>query len=337
MSLQKLLTEIATDIIFHFTRYNNLMEILRDNKFNTSNVLGTATDEHHSRGKFYFLSFQRSGFGNLGYARFIRYVRIEIDGRLLNQNYKFIPVDYWNAPRDPVAFPDNRDQMLRNNEMEDRLVTNENEIPNASKYIRRIDILVTDSDIKHEKYHNLLIKINEYANKLNLDIFYYTDRVDWDNRTDNTVKFEELGLEETQEEQREDRSPIDWDVVVIIKLIDEGIFNRFKDEYLNNKTFISNFEKYYSKDGDYDSPEDYFNDRMKEAESDYSRYNYGVTELDDWRLKEKKSVIGSFFHNYRSDRYESARALIKAFVDMMNKHNLKNLSEVIIKANKQLS
>lgn len=332
MGLKKILVEIATPIINHFTGIGNLAKILDANTFNTSNVLGTHTDERHQRGKFYFLSFQRSGHGNIGYARFKRGARIEIDGTKLNQNHKVIPVDYWNAPRDPVSNPSNRDQMLRNNEMEDRLVTNLSEIPNASKFIRRIDVLIKDGKIE-DREKNSLITINRQAEQLGIDIFYYTDGKEWNNQTDNHVKFESLGVEPVDEEEREPRITIDYTVVTLIKLIDNDIYNEVFDYYLNDDTYQMLFDKYYSKDKTkYKSLEDYILTGVEDAEDSFKRNHSYITDYDDWRLREKTTVIKNFFHNYRSEKRESAKFLIQKFVQMMNKHNLKNIKDVIIQA-----
>lgn len=157
-----LINEGATDILYHFTYLTRLGGILDENKFFLTPV---TTSSEPSKGRLYFMSFTRTKTNRKGYgASFVNdgSVRIMVDGKALGNRYKVMPIDYWGMDRTP--------EMMQNHntdEMEERIVSNNNEIPNANKYIKRIDLLIKEKGISKdilERINELGIKVNIYNN-----------------------------------------------------------------------------------------------------------------------------------------------------------------------------
>tara|TARA_R110000851_G_scaffold9769_5_gene36087 strand:+ start:486 stop:1856 length:1371 start_codon:yes stop_codon:yes gene_type:complete len=146
-----LLSEGATPIIYHFTYESRLENILSGNKFNLTSNLASKADQMGD--KVYYMSFSRTKSIKHGYGTKSTNpssVRIKIDGTKLNQRYKVISVDYWQYPR-TIEFMGGI-----GDEMEERVVSNGDEIKDASEYIISIDIFlpkdgVTQSIIDNAK------------------------------------------------------------------------------------------------------------------------------------------------------------------------------------------
>jgi len=124
---QLLLVESLTDIVYHFTGVENLINILNKNQFLASTALGHGRDFEKNEGYLYYFSTTRSkstGFNT-------RNARLKLDGSLLNQRYKSIPVDW---------FYNKGGNTTRWTEMEDRIVLNKPSIDNAMNYITEISV-----------------------------------------------------------------------------------------------------------------------------------------------------------------------------------------------------
>lgn len=159
-----LLTEGASNIIYHFTGINKVINILNHNTLNLTSKIGSSPDDLDS--KYYYMSFTRSKSSKLGYGAKFNFegaVRMTFDGRKLNQKYKVKPVDYWQYPKTPQSM-----NQTSSDEMEDRLVSDDNSIPNVNKYIMSIDILMGESGIDESIITNcksLGITLNLFDNK----------------------------------------------------------------------------------------------------------------------------------------------------------------------------
>ena len=165
---------IATPILYHFTKIDRLDNILKNNTLNLTHNLGSKVDEYGN--KIYYMSFTRLKSTKSGYGtKFINpnSVRITFDGTKLNNNYKFLPIYYYGLKR-------TLDIMNRPNtdETEDRLVSDKDIIPNANKYIKRIDVFV-DSD-------GVFQSIIDNCKKLNIPIYFYDNLKDFE--IGNTAK-----------------------------------------------------------------------------------------------------------------------------------------------------
>ena len=157
-SCRSILNE-GSDILYHFTDLTGLMGIVEDNEFELTNN----REETEGGNVFSFSRTKSGGYGKVymegPYDDAI--VRLTIDGRRLNQRYKTYPInDLYMYPEDVLGMePEEKSEYKfgqfhwpkekpgeknsREFEYEDRLVTKEETIPNASSYITRVDIYFT--------------------------------------------------------------------------------------------------------------------------------------------------------------------------------------------------
>lgn len=182
-SQKNLLFEFFSDIVYHFTDEDgikficekNKIPLTKSDKYYTNDV---QNDISISNGFSNYLSFTRVKNSSVGYGswRFLSSlltVRIQFNGRLLNNNFKGKPVDYFKTKSSTDDF--------RTVQSEDRLFCNKPFIDNAYKYIDRIDILLNDasdkenmkwfekfiSDLKNTLFSN---KIIVFFNKKDFDL-----------------------------------------------------------------------------------------------------------------------------------------------------------------------
>ena len=161
---EELLVEGSSDILYHFTWEHRLENILHKNSMYLTTGVGTSSDNIHNKNKGYFASFSRTKSTKHGYGgKFNREgaVRIKFDGKKLASKYKIFPIDYWQYPRTSNLMGGSGD------EMEDRLVSNRNEIPEIDKYIISIDVFLPKEGINEELIKNaeiLGIKLYFYDN-----------------------------------------------------------------------------------------------------------------------------------------------------------------------------
>ena len=161
---ENLINEGASDILYHFTSTKSLETILSDNQLNLTSKIGSPADDKSK--EYYYMSFTRSKSTKLGYGsrfNFIGAVRLTVNGQKLNQNYKVIPIDYWQYTKTPEFM-----KQTSSDEMEDRLVSDKEKIPNANNYIIAIDVLTKDGEISESLIQNaqkLGIKLNVFDNE----------------------------------------------------------------------------------------------------------------------------------------------------------------------------
>lgn len=118
-----ILTESATDVLYHATTSLGARDILRDGEFKLTASLGTFEHEYSVRNRPYFLSTTRSKTGDY-HARYpsIGSTVFALDGRWLGQRYAVRPIDYWGS-----AWVHNKSGRTR--ESEDRVYSRTNTIP----------------------------------------------------------------------------------------------------------------------------------------------------------------------------------------------------------------
>ena len=128
------LNEAISDVVYHITTLEKAVAILREDKF----LLAFAYDDLEARDKeFYFrMSFARtptSGFPKFRNPHTGATV-FTIDGRKLNQKYKSKQYNYWKDAQ-------NLNQISKR-EAEDRLISKNEYVDEASKYILDIGIFI---------------------------------------------------------------------------------------------------------------------------------------------------------------------------------------------------
>lgn len=132
---KQLLNEIISGEIYHYSRPDSLYNILNTNSIKLSSNLGNDADMYGD--KPFFLSLSRTKSLKLGYrgdkSSFMS--RIVFDGDRLNSKFKSIPVNYFNRRYKHIDF-----------EYEERIISDEPIIKNINKYIKRIDIVISNMD-----------------------------------------------------------------------------------------------------------------------------------------------------------------------------------------------
>jgi hypothetical protein len=175
-----LLQERLSGILYHFTSVNNLLSIVKGDRFILSTSYSGSSDDWGGKKKF-FISFTRQRNGNLGYSK-TKMVRISFNGDLLNQRFSGKAIDYWGDSMGKQHYFRKRkegeliDRFQADTESEDRLFYDDPVIDNISKYITRVDIF-WDPNRKWCSSNNALVMLQEllkynYLNtKLNIYIY----------------------------------------------------------------------------------------------------------------------------------------------------------------------
>lgn len=233
-NLKGMLSESISSVVYHFTSLQALYRILMTQKFYLKTGVFKDSYEHTlSDGKrMYYFSTTRNKNANEGYSNGYKSegsVRITLDGEKLSYNYKGTPTNYWGDNSalgrmkylnpSKVGYPlkwDKEMQQHRNDETEDRIWSSHPTIPNALKYIKRIDILLPNE--------------NTISN--------YEERIERANQEgkDALVKSLQNSIENRKEEERHLKSII----YEIYNLIDRrGILFLYDDE----KNFVMGNDK----------------------------------------------------------------------------------------------
>jgi hypothetical protein len=169
-----LIKEALSDIVYHFTSSDTLINILENNVLYLSPAFHSKVEQEYAKNKLYFLSTTRSRSEG-----FFKDIRITLDGRKLNQKYKGFPMDYWKgqeeSPKSPL-------QKKYSPELEDRLLSNKPIIDNANRYILRIDVMI-------KKKASWIPYAYKLAKDLNIPIFFYDDESAYAlSKTDKAIK-----------------------------------------------------------------------------------------------------------------------------------------------------
>ena len=314
-SFKQYIQEKITPIVFHKTSVVNAIKILATNKFRLSAVIGTKSEEEQNKGKFYFLSTARtpnSSFFNKFPTTGDLY--FELDGDKFNERYKGFPIDYWGD-----SFSDR--------EMEDRIVSDDQIIPNAKSYINSIHVYyATTKPVEKSLLSRLMDgeegkdlgseevtidrnqlkyfeKLYSLAKKNNIPIYFYDDEKAFFNRNaKKTVEplevFKKEGTfkdEEPKTYPRPRRKHFLSEWLELIKTpIDQSQFNS-QDEYTG-----------------------YLKQKLdKRAYRLVSDIMYG-SYMDDL-----KRSLDADVHNMKSDEN------ISKFIDAMKENKLRTLDDVI--------
>jgi 8-oxo-dGTP pyrophosphatase MutT (NUDIX family) len=155
----------VSDVVYHRTSLFALGKILEENRFLTTIAFGREGEYKHARNQSYFFSTSRSPDATYGGGS----VTLVLDGRKFNYNYKGSAVDYWNAPWKRTA-----EARSKQNELEDRVLTNKPYIPNAAKYITAIHISVEDREKKELRWSQHFHKILHMAETRGIPVSLYS-------------------------------------------------------------------------------------------------------------------------------------------------------------------
>jgi len=95
--LERYLVEKVGQGLYHFTQLQYACNILKTNEISLTSAAGSSADLAVNKKKFFFFSLTRSR--SQGYT--LGQTKILFDDNKLKQNYKIIPVDYWNWSKNP--------------------------------------------------------------------------------------------------------------------------------------------------------------------------------------------------------------------------------------------
>lgn len=167
MRASEILTEGATDILYHYTGTRPAAQIFKDGAFKLSRTTGNPSEESYTTpGYPYFLSTSRSKVGDYHRWTGTGGVMFVLDGQWFGQRYPVKPIDYWE--RSWQHSPD------RSRESEDRVFSKESEIPLGG--VTAIHVLLKEKD---ETRGPLTRTILIEAKKLGISTYLYTDEAAW--------------------------------------------------------------------------------------------------------------------------------------------------------------
>lgn len=170
------INESASDIMYHFTYLQSLYQILKTNTINMTAAFGSKSDMDTNRKKFFFLSTTRSRSSGFKKGN----VKIVLNGKLLKNNYKIYPTEYWQYSKNPDDWGSARDyaESLKSMEQEDRIVSDKSEIENAEKYIVAVHCYIG----KDSKQYNILSEIKRYCDLYNILLYVYDNEKNYLNQ-----------------------------------------------------------------------------------------------------------------------------------------------------------
>ena len=145
------LNESISKVVYHFTNFDNAVNIIRNDKIILSTSWGG--DLVDISNKKFYLSVTRQRNSDIGYPKAIGLkVRITLDGEKLNQRFSGKAVDFFGSREGLKGkfgyykkTPINKYQP--STESEDRIFSHTPTIEHVSKYIIRMDVL----DYNHDR------------------------------------------------------------------------------------------------------------------------------------------------------------------------------------------
>jgi hypothetical protein len=193
-TVMQFLDEGISPIVYHATQTSSAYQILKTNKFKLTSPIGSDKMVKGKKSQMFYLSTTRSKHGRYHQMNLAGAI-LELDGRKLANNYKGQPIDYWGPEFrkvDPTGF-----------ESEDRIFSPKPEIPNASKYIKSIHVLLpvtqyrppkgdgtnffdkpavpkgtVEGDLSDREKRNVQLLWVE-AKKRKVPIYFYDTHADW--------------------------------------------------------------------------------------------------------------------------------------------------------------
>lgn len=170
MRLQDLFERIS-EKVFHYTGILSALSILQQDKFNLTTAFGTGSEKDiQAKDKLYYLSLTRTLTGKYHETPGPHAVMLNIDGRELSQNYSGKPVDYWGREFREI---DPR------SESEDRVFSDKPHIPNASRYITSIHILLAEPEKLSDKVHQATRNLMILGKSKDIPVHVYNDPSGW--------------------------------------------------------------------------------------------------------------------------------------------------------------
>jgi len=184
-----ILSEGATDILYHYTSIRPALKILQTGEFELTSVVGNKSEEKFAPAGYpYYMSTTRSKVGdyhtNYPGSHACMFV---LDGRKIAQKYKVKPIDYWEG----MWQKDNSNQRTR--ESEDRVYSKTPTIP-ATCILEIHQLIAAEDQDRGAIIRNMAI----LAKRAGIPIYFYTSEQSWllqDKRNSVGVAGVKSGLE----------------------------------------------------------------------------------------------------------------------------------------------
>jgi hypothetical protein len=162
-----------SDIVYHKVDLSTAVAIVESDKLMTSPAYGTPADAAINKGYLYFVSFMRSPQSGYRRGQDTHQVLIQLNGRKISERYAGAPVDYWGPmyrKGDPGIY-----------EMEDRLFTDKEWIPNVKSYITAFHVAMVEPmrfDVLTDQVAELEL-LEQKAKKWKIPFYIYTKKASW--------------------------------------------------------------------------------------------------------------------------------------------------------------
>jgi hypothetical protein len=290
---ESLISEAASPVLYHFTRDTSLSNILKTNKLFLTTSVGSRSNQFSD--KNYYISFSRTKSIKHGYGtKFTRpsSVRIKLDGNKLNQKYKTISIDYWQYPKEKGFMGGSGD------EMEDRIVSDNDVIDNANKYIESIDIFLPEDGISAD--------IIENAKKLGIKLYFY------DNEKDFAAGIPKRSVEPKIADAKESRVGRSYGIMTILAAL------TYKEPKIMERVYSELVDYGYNKD-----------DISAAVDKVHDKYDYYLRPNDDYNLTDLANSLSADFQNNSRSANKLARYAIKEFVRDYKKVGAKSLKDYL--------
>lgn len=311
----KKLNESVSDVVYHYTYAPNLVNILKTNTINLAPSYGISVDQSLNYNKLFSLSLTTARNSVTGYHSSGKNpdnakgkVRLQMDGRELNYNYKSKHVDYWQYPR-TKEFTKNGGSY---DEMEERIISDKNYIPNANRYITAIEIFIDERQMKY--YY----EIQRLAKEYNIPCYFYNNGRDFNySLKQNAVQLP------TEYEQTDEYNPNSTDeekkMNTIMKIIKLAAIVSYGNLTLKNKILE------YAKQNGYDVEKlnTDIDERIKAM-----KYSY-LGSPSDYMMSELRSVISAEVGNNRSTTDNFIRYVLMLMGRDMKKNGLNTINDYI--------
>lgn len=214
------LNEMLSSKCYHFTTLNGLLRILKTNTFLLKTDVVSDTEHWADKPRHrFFMSTTRVRDGRFGYNHFINrssmLVRITLNGDLLNANYRGMPINWQMHNEKAKGYEPNlryavssKSRAMYNNpdwklaqiqpfvENEDRIFSSKPTIPNADRYIERIDILTYDTTTYIDAQERDILQ-NIPSNFRNITHIYTTMK-DFNKQENNIDKIDRSKIKNTR-------------------------------------------------------------------------------------------------------------------------------------------
>lgn len=327
IKLKHILTEVISDMVWHFTHPNVVSKIIDQNKFELT--IGASADASKFAGKRpYFLSLARQKSG--GYGK--NYTcRIQLDGKKLSQKYKGGAIDYWQTvtPTGP-----------KGDEFEDRLYSFEPAIPNARNYIIKVDVFLdiptyTDAfgqvhTMRGDDNTEHIVNAMDSCLKQNIPCFLYRDQKKFESELGGEKVTKELADAMRPTPDVDDqpyvtmpRNPNNLDRLVYMAKVVGISEDEITKVFLSNEQAKKNYQIRMSQlEPDVRTKYGTYEDWINTGWEKYKKEEWKLKDMMADRYREARGVIDAEIANTRRDMGSVAREILILIYKQARKDNI---------------